>query len=82
MKKPTKWSPVSKCVSHAIKGRRGQLMANIMTYNALLNRLMVMPKPKPPTKAQIAKRERDRKLGEKYLAMAYALGIYEERDYD
>lgn len=36
--------------------------------------------PKPPTKAQLAKVERDRRRGEMYLAKANALGVYNSCD--
>ncbi len=87
MKKKAKKVPVPKFseselvrINIGLRGR--QLARNIEKSNALLQRFQdrVASTYKPPTKAQIAKAERDRKRGEKYLAMANALGVY--NDYD
>ncbi len=75
---------LARFVAKTLRGSTAKLADNITANNALLNRLMERqkgrPKPKPLTKAQIAKRERDRKRGEKYLRMAHDLGVYEEPD--
>lgn len=72
----------SQIVKKTLQKRTGALMASVTHNNALLSRLekewASRPKPKPLTKAQIAKRNRDEALGRKYLAKAHALGVYEE----
>lgn len=75
---------ISDIISQSLKDRTGLLAANVTANNALLVRLQnsyaTRPLPKPLTKAQIAKRDRDRKRGEMYLAKAHALGVYEEEE--
>lgn len=84
--KKTGASIIYEIATDTFQARSAQLAKNITANNVPLKRLVLYsashPKPKPLTKAQIAKRERDRKLGEEYLAKAHALGVYEERDDD
>lgn len=73
---------LSQIVKQTLQKRTGALMASVTANNALLSKLEKdwagRPKPKPLTKAQIAKRNRDEALGREYLAKAHALGVYEE----
>lgn len=72
---------MSDVVMETLKSRAEALAENVIAHNALWKKLMAgRPKPKTLTKRQLAKRDRDRKRGEKYLAKAHALGVYEEPD--